>query len=303
MPMKEKLLSNHSRILPKQKISELYDDVLATALYERSKAVTAHLVEIEVFIKKGIQMIQDFERSATMAPSVRSDIDIVYIDSGPGPIAINLLKQKNRYNFPDKNYHKFPWSGNMDKDRIEAGIKFLSHITARRKKEATNIVTLAKHLTTTDYLQYAPYLMYTSTDWQTAHARDAITMFRKSGRLKIPDDKIIMYDSFKNRKGDMKPIIHTEDQIEGLTFPKCRDGRPPRRVAIVSHPAHLMRIMHILGHYPERIPETTIVQPVPILTPIEAVIEYARAELLGTIATVISKNRATLIPYDRYQLM
>lgn len=65
---------------------------------------------------------------------------------------------------------------------------------------------------------------------------------------------------------------------------------------------HLMRIMQILGKYEDSIPNGTILQPFPIPTPIAAVGEYAKNELIGTIVAVFGKDRASLTPYNKYQL-
>lgn len=63
-----------------------------------------------------------------------------------------------------------------------------------------------------------------------------------------------------------------------------------------------MRIMHILGKYPDSIPSESVLQAFPIPTPKDAMTEYAKAELLGTLGTVFKKGRATLTPYTNYEL-
>jgi hypothetical protein len=60
--------------------------------------------------------------------------------------------------------------------------------------------------------------------------------------------------------------------------------------------------MHILGKYPESIPDQTILQAFPVPTPKDATTEYAKAELLGTLGTVFKTNRASLKPYTNYEL-
>jgi hypothetical protein len=77
---------------------------------------------------------------------------------------------------------------------------------------------------------------------------------------------------------------------------------PPRRIVVVSHPAHLMRILHILGKYPDSVPSETTLQLFPIPTPTAAKDEYSRGEILGTLGTVFGKGRASLHPYANYEL-
>jgi hypothetical protein len=63
-----------------------------------------------------------------------------------------------------------------------------------------------------------------------------------------------------------------------------------------------MRILHILGKYPDSIPQETTLQLFPIPTPKDAVTEYAKAEILGTLGTIFRRGRATFVPYANYEL-
>lgn len=247
-------------------------------------------------------MIQQFEEASYQKhPEIHTDTDVIYVDSGPGPYSYAML-EPGKTDLDDVNYHKFPWSRRMDRARNRAAYVLASMITAKRIEEQTGLIKSTKDLTPEDFEKYSPYFMYTSTTWQNSEIRHAHSLLKDAGIFKIPDSKLVMYDEFTAATGERKKITHTEDQVEGFQFPTNPDGSPPRRVAIVSHPAHLMRIFHILGKYPNSIPEGTIVQPFPIPTPIDAIIDYTKAELLGTLGTVFSRNRASLTPYDKYQL-
>jgi hypothetical protein len=57
-----------------------------------------------------------------------------------------------------------------------------------------------------------------------------------------------------------------------------------------------------LGKYPDNIPSGTAVQAFPIPTPLKAVTEYAKAELLGTIPAILVENRAAFKPYKQYEI-
>lgn len=290
------------RLFSEQQAESLKQEVLQTARKERPEIVGTHLEEIKTLINNGLGMIQAFEEATYKRhPTVYTDTDVVYIDSGPGPYSYDML-EPGKKDLDDVSYHKYPWSRKMDRARIREAYVLVGMITARRIEDQTGVKKSLRDLTTQDYENHSPYLMYTTASWQNTHIRHVLELQKESGRFKIPDNKLIMYEEFINRQGERKPIIHTEDQIEGLQFPPDPDGNPPRRVAIVSHPAHLMRIMHILGKYPDSIPEDTILQPFPIPTPIAAVTEYARNELMGTIVTVFIRNRASLTPYNKYQL-
>ena len=257
---------------------------------------------VRLFLTTGIQMIQKFEEATHQKhPEIHTDTDVIYIDSGPGPYSYNMLEPEKK-DLDDVTYHKWKWSRKMDRARIRSAYTIASMITTKRIEEQTGTIKSTKKLTSEDFQQFGPYLMYTSTNWQNSHIKHVLEMAREAGNFKIPDSKLIMYNEFTNRQGETKPIIHTEDQIEGLRFPNNPDGSSPRRIVIVSHPAHLMRIMHILGKYPDSIPVESVLQAFPIPTPKDAMTEYTKAELLGTLGTILKKGRASFAPYTNYEL-
>lgn len=302
--MEEQVLpeGQEPRLFSEQQAENLKQEVLETALAERPEIVGAHLEEVKTFINNGLGMVQQFEKATYQKhPKIHTDTDVIYIDSGPGPYSYKTL-EPGKTDLDDVNYHKWKWSRKMDRARLRAAYTLASMITTKRIVAQTGLIITTKDLTPEDFKQYGPYFMYTSTPWQNAEIQEARKQLKGAEFSKIPDSKLHMYSEFATESGEIKEIVHTEDQIQGFQFPANPDGSPPRRIAIVSHPAHLMRIFHILGKYPSSIPEGTIIQPFPIPTPTDAVTEYAKAELLGTLGTVFSKDRASLIPYDKYQL-
>lgn len=289
--------SEPSRILLKEQIDEFSEELFNKIDNEKWKDVAyANLLGVKIFIKNGIAMIQEFEEASDRRhPQVHADTDVIYIDSGPGPYSYNML-EPGKTDLDDVNYHKWNWSRKMDRARIRTAYTLASMITAQRTGKKTT------DLTSEDFEEFGPFLMYASVDWQASHIKHALSLARKKNTFKIPDSKLVMYEEYISRDGITKPIVHTQDQIEGLKFPNNPDGNPPRRVVIVSHPAHLMRIMHILGKYPDSIPNGTKLQAFPISTPKEALREYAEGELMGTLATVFKTGRASLKPYTNYEL-
>lgn len=291
------------RILSQEQRSQFFEDIFGQIDNEKWKdAAYANLLGVRTFISNGIDMIQAFEEATHQKhPDIHSDTDVIYIDSGPGPFSFNML-EPGKTDLDDVNYHKWKWSRKMDRARVKAAYTLASMITSKRIEEQTGTRKPTDELTVEDFEKFGPSLMYTSVDWQDSHIKYALGLAREAGNFKIPDSKIVMYKEFVDRQGNKKPITHTQDQIEGLLFPNNPDGTPPRRIAIVSHPAHLMRIMHILGKYPDNIPNGTKLQAFPIPTPPAAVKEYAEIELIGTLATVFKTDRASLTPYTNYEL-
>lgn len=295
--MTETHSSEIQRVLSEEQKDQFFKDISGQIDNEKWKdAAYANLLDVNAFIKNGIDMIQGFEEATRQKhPKIHPDTDVIYIDSGPGPYSYNML-EPDKTDLDDVNYHKWKWSRKMDRARIRAAYTLATMVTAQRTGKQ------AKDLTTEDFEKFGPYLMYTSVDWQASHVKHALSLARETETFKIPGSKLVMYEEFTSREGEVKPIVHTQDQIEGLRFPSNPDGSSPRRVVIVSHPAHLMRIMHILGKYPDSIPNETTLQAFPIPTPIAAVKEYAEGELMGTLATVFKTGRASLTPYAKYEL-
>ena len=295
--------SQPPRIISKEQAIIFSNELLKEIDKEKWKdAAYARLPEVRVFLKRSVDIIRDFEEATYQKhPEIHSDTDIIYIDSGPGPYSYKML-EPGKTDLDDNAYYGWQWSRKMDRARIRAAYTLASMITAKRIQEQTRIKKETSNLTTEDFEEYGPSLMYTSTNWQNSHIKHALELSKQARTFKIPDSKIVMHEQFTSRDGEIKPIIHTQDQIEGLRFPNNPDGTSPRRVVIVSHPAHLMRIMHILGKYPDSIPKNTILQAFPIPTPIGARTEYAKAEILGTLATIFKTDRASLTPYTDYEI-
>ena len=291
-----------SRILSKEEGERLKADILDTAIEERFPLIYAHLFEVETFISNSVDLIQRLEQATYQKhPKVHTDTDVIYIDSGPGPYSYGMLKE-GKSDLDDKNYHRWNWSRKMDRARIRTAYTLASLVTARRIEEETGSIKSPQTLSEDDFAKYGPYLMYTSVSWQASHIKHALQLARQNGSFRIPDEKLVMYEKFRNSKGEIMPITHTEDQMEGLDLPNNPDGSKPRRAVMVSHSAHFVRIVSVLGKYPGVIPNETTLQLFPIPTPKEAVIPYATAELLGTIPTILVKQRASFAPYVNYQI-
>jgi len=287
------------RILTSEQRDQFSQDIFNQINNEAWKdAAYANLLGVKTFIRNGIDVIQRFEEASYQKhPEVHSDTDVIYVDSGPGPYSYKML-EPGKTDLDDKNYHKWQWSRKMDRARIRTAYALAAMITSQRTGKQTH------DLTAEDFEKFGPFIMYTSVDWQASHIRHALGLARKREKeaFKIPDSKLVMYENFTSKGGEIKPIIHTQDQMEGLQFPNNPDGSKPRRVAIVSHPAHLMRVMHILGKYPDSIPSGTKLQAFPVSTPTAALREYAKGEILGTLATVFKTDRASLTPYANYEI-
>lgn len=157
-------------------------------------------------------------------PAIHTDIDAVWVFSGPGTFFIPLD--------PGEPKH-FAW---MDRYRILYGLAVVRKVAAKRLgKDFTAI-------TSEDILKEGPILIYNGTPKENAALRKELAVIGKS----MPPEKVIIIDEVKNAK--VKEIKNTLDQIK--SFPKSMIGNTIKhRVALISHAAHLSRILRYIEKY------------------------------------------------------
>lgn len=272
------------RVLGENELARLKDSVLEAARIDTPQLKDIDPLEVNGILDRGLTMLQEFEGAALPHPKIYPDTDVVFVVPGPGEYSSNFPPYEEK----SDRYRQLPWARKMDRARVRAGIVLVRGITAQRLGKS------AKDVTSEDILQYGPWLHYSATHWENEHIKGVLSQ----EVLKFPPGKIMMYEDIVGQDGKTRPIVNTADQLEGLRFP---EGLMPRRVAVVSHAPHLVRIMHMMEKYKESIPTGTIVQPFPLPTPVKGVPEYAKMELKGTLAAIYKLHTASPVPY-RYQL-
>lgn len=274
--MTELSAGEQTRIFTEQQKDALRTRVIVRARAENSQLATRDPQELTGFVRGGIELINEFEKAARPHPPIYKNTDVVYLDSGPGPYSKKFPPFEDK---PDVNYHEKEWTRKMDRARVRTGVVVMHNVVAQRTGKTIGEVTPE------DIREHCPLLLYTATPWEVKHIRGVFDQLRNEGIFKIPEEKIFMYDHIVGEDGRERPIVHTVDQMEGLHFP---DGVVPQRIVVVSHPAHLLRVLHMMEKFKDRIPEGTIVQPFPLPTPLGASMEYAEMELLGDSCSDIS---------------
>lgn len=273
------------RVLEKNELQKLKERVLESAKIDSPQLQDIDPKEIDGILTLDLAMLQEFEKAALPHPKIYPDTDVVFVVPGPGEYSQKLPPYEEK---PDR-YQHLSWARKMDRARVRAGVILVKEITALRLEK--NV----KEVTSEDILAYGPWLHYSTTPWENEHIKGVLAQ----EVVKFPPGKTIMYEDIVGRDGKTRPIVNTADQLEGLQFP---EGLTPRRIAVLSHAPHLVRIMHMMEKYKDRIPEGTIVQPFPIPTPVAGVPEYARMELQGTLAAIYKLHTASQASY-KYQLL
>jgi hypothetical protein len=172
-------------------------------------------------------------------PPIHIDIDAVWVFSGPGTFFTPLD--------PGEPAH-FAW---MDRYRILYGLSIVRKITAKRLQKSFEAIT--RH----DILEHGPLFIYNGNPEENAALRKA---FSGAGHS-MPQEKIIIVDNVEKENISV-PIQNTLDQVE--SFPTKLIGREIRhRIAVVSHAAHLSRILRYLEEY-QIFPDNIVVELFPV---------------------------------------
>lgn len=272
------------RVLAPNELGQLKVSVLKAAVIDTPQLKNIDPNEVNRVLDRDLAMLQEFEGAALPHPQVHPDTDVVFIVPGPGEYSLKVPPYEQK---PDR-YQNLPWARKMDRARVRVGLALVREITAQRLGKNTQVVT------TEDIVQHGPWLHYSTTHWENEHIKGVLS----EQAVKIPSEKIIMYEDIVGNDGKTRPIVNTADQLEGLNF---QDKVKPRRIAVVSHAPHLVRIMHMMEKFKARIPAGAVVQPFPLPTPVGGVPEYARMELQGTLAGIYKLGTASPTPYP-YQL-
>lgn len=234
--------------------------------------------ELDNLLEHLINEYKELESRVHPHPEIREDTDIVVVFSGPGAISKNIPPYTDK---PD-SYKNFPWSRKMDRGRVRVAEQIVREVTGIR------IGKKASEVTQEDIINIGPYLHYSGTPWENDHFMEAI----KSGEINIPKEKIFSYSEIEDPSGNIRTIARTSDQISGLKFPET-----PRRIVIVDQSAHLVRVLHMMGMFSDRIPKGAVVQPFPIPISDEGEFEFAKMELRGTVAYIYKHGLASKEPF------
>lgn len=259
---------------------ELKDLIWFSAVAESPQLEEVDRVEIKAVLDKCITMLQDFGVAVRLRPRIYPETDFVCVISGPGAYTTNLPPYEDK---PDK-YQHFTWSRNMDRARIKTGLALVRQITALRLNKSSSQVTL------NDIKKHGPWFHYGATRWEVNHLKAVLSQ----PSLMMPQEKVFSYWEIEEVAGEKREIANTADQMSGLRFP---EKVVPRRIILVSHPPHLVRLLHILGKYASRIPQGAIVQPYPTSGPKHGREEFSLMELRGTLAAIYKLGIATPLPY------
>lgn len=267
-----------SRIRSPQELSAFAEMVLSEASQDSPQIAGTPTQEIDTILTASVDLLQSLERAARPHPTIHEDTDIVIVICGPGEYSKTIAPYEEK-----KDRYPYPWARRMDRARVRAGVSIVHEVTAMRLGKPVAEVT------TEDVARHGPWLHYAATSWENNHIRHVLAQ----SSLHMPSSKIFMH-TFLDEHGNERPIINTATQMEDLQFP---GDSPPRRIVIVSHAPHLVRIAFLMEKWKDRIPKSTTVQFFPLPTPSLAVDPYTLIELRGVFAEIYKKGTAAKTPF------
>ncbi len=245
--------------------------------------------EVDGVMENALRMIAEFTALAQAIPhpEIREDTDVVWVVPGPGAFSSEVTP----LTASEDRYTHLPWSRKMDRARIRTGSAIFRKVASLRAKKPIT------ELSQDDFLKHGPIFIYTGIPLQNENFNTALSDLSTKYRL-LPKEKVYLFDKISNPDGTFRDSYNTIDAVESLSFP---DGVVPRRMVIVTHAEHLVRVLYILGKFHESIPESTIIQPYPLATPEKGRLLYAEMEVRGIFAAIYGLSSATPQPYP-YQV-
>lgn len=253
--------------------------------YEISQLRQADPDEVDALVTNLLKMVTDFEELALRhrTTQLRIDTDVVWDIAAAGIFAKGMPELPE-----DKDRYKdLPWSRGFERGRIRTSAVIARTIASLRSGKT------AVSLTREDYLEYAPYLIYAGTPEQQENVRTVLTTFSNQYRLPL-EARVHVVRGVKNQDGSFRDVINSVDEVQAFELP---EGIIPRRMIIVSHAPHLVRLLHIMGKFHEDIPSKTIIQPYPIASPEKGKLDYTIMEVRGTLAAIYGTQTASSHPY------
>jgi len=251
----------------------LEDQILKLSSEETPEVNSANPKEVRLLMDKAIEVTTVLEEAARQRPkNIHPDTDVVWVLSAPGSYSSDFQEPGGKVRPGDKHkaqYQVFPWVKEMYRHRVHTGVALVHEITAKR------IGKPVQEITQEDIRKHGPWFVYNPQPEEEEQIREVLA----DPALKIPPEKVFIFSSVIQADGTEYPIYNTVDQVKGLRFPLH-----PRRVAIVSHAPHLVRVFFTLDYFKDRIPKGTTVQAFPIKTPIGGELKYPEMEIRAILA-------------------
>ena len=268
---------------------ELRELILSTAKEQIPGLDQINPEEVEAVTDNALKMVNEFEKAArgNPHPKIWEDTDVVWDIPAAGIFSNELQKLPE---WQDR-YRHLNWSRKMERARVRTSSAIVRQVTSLRVQKKP------EQLTQEDIISNGPTLIYSGTPNQQENLR--IAMAELANKYKFPPrEKVLIVKGVKNTDGTYRDVNNTVDDVQALVLP---DGLIPRRIVVVSHAQHLVRILHILGKFHEALPPSTIIQPYPLLVPKEGREKYTEMEIRGTLAAIYGSHLATNQPYP-YQV-
>ena len=251
----------------------LEDQILKLSSEETPEVNSANPQEVRLLMDKAIEVTTVLEEAARQRPkNIHPDTDVVWVLSAPGSYSSDFQEPGGKVRPGDKHkaqYQVFPWVKEMYRHRVHTGVALVHEITAKR------IGKPVQEITQEDIRKHGPWFVYNPQPEEEEQIREVLA----DPVHKIPSEKVFIFSSVIQADGTEYPIYNTVDQVKGLRFPLH-----PRRVAIVSHAPHLVRVFFTLDYFKDRIPKGTTVQAFPIKTPIGGELKYPEMEIRAILA-------------------
>lgn len=245
-----------------------------------------------------LDLIERFEKEAHKRPrEVPNNIDAVWVVSAPGVYSTNPKFSQPENKAASDGVHLYrwqvgddgerKWTEEMYKHRVLAGATLVNQVTAGRLEKKVENVTKE------DILKHGPHFIYNPDPKDKGH----IEAILAQESVKLPREKVLIFYYLDYDKGEkaQEPITNLVDQVQSFHVPESLN---PRKIAVVSHSADLVRLLYIWGEFKGTLPKTASVYPFPIKMLERSKEEFTLKTIRGILENWLHKNRGADKPID-----
>lgn len=258
------------------KVSEMAEVALLWATIRNPDLGQFPKIELKQYIQEILNNIERFHEVAKREQAILVDTDIVFVLSGAG--TYNEITS-------DDVYKPYLWALATDFQRLDRAVEIVKKITSDR----TNIPL--DQVSRDDVNKSGPVLVYNGRPPNIQSLKEAIM----AGRFDLPLNKVQIIETVQDTEGNIRSYINTIDQMRGFRQSQFFDSHA-RRIILLSHDAHIVRALHIMGKHC-LLQDITTLQAYPIPTPSWGIIEHTVLEVSGILYYSLISGDATRQPH------
>lgn len=239
----------------------IVDQIITSAIEQHPELNRVSRTQLGQLAHECVEEIEFLHNSQKIMSDLPLNIDIIWIISAPGL----LLTYGSKPGWSSQ----FPWLNNCEREVVGTGIDLAISVTAKRLGKTPESVTKE------EMVAYSPWIIYNGPPHENA---DVATLL-KQPEMKIPQEKVYLFDEVFDNDGTVRKIVNTADQARSIHMPP---NVSPRIIAICVLAAQWVRLGRLLAAT-QTLPQDANILVVPIQSPKGYEFEHAIMECRGAL--------------------